>query len=150
MALPTASFDGHEIFGFAAVLDSNAVTAGPKAAAAVRHWGGVLQTKVKANAQGRPGPNMQTGDYNRSIELLVGNAADGVSPMATVGTNEPQGRRLELGFEGEDSLGRIYHQPPFPHFGPAVDEVDAPFTASIAAIPDSLTGAGIDLLRRLT
>ncbi|MEV0446303.1 hypothetical protein AB0I46_46175, partial [Streptomyces spectabilis] len=40
--------------------------------------------------------------------------------VAEVGTNAPQGRRLEFGFVGVDSLGRHYNQPPFPHLGPAV------------------------------
>jgi hypothetical protein len=39
-----------------------------------------------------------------------------------VGTNKPQGRRLEFGFVGEDSLGRSYDQAPLPHFGPALDD----------------------------
>lgn len=41
---------------------------------------------------------------------------------AIVGTNAPQGRRLEFGFVGADALGRVYNQPPFPHVGPAVEE----------------------------
>ncbi|RSO40609.1 hypothetical protein DMH15_14715 [Streptomyces sp. WAC 06725] len=42
--------------------------------------------------------------------------------VAEVGTSAPQGRRLESGFVGADSLGRHYAQPPFPHLGPAVDQ----------------------------
>ena len=113
-------------------------TVGARAFKIVSHFGLQLQAKVKANAAGRPGPRMQTGDYNRSIELQVG--IDGGAPTARVGTNRPQGRRLELGFSGTDSLGRTYNQPPFPHFGPALDEIGPAFEAAVAGIMD-----GIDL-----
>lgn len=134
MTLPTVTFYGHEVFGFAVRLDASSAAAGSMAYATTRHFGGILQTKVKGNARGRPGPRMQTGDYNRSIELRF--TLVDASPVATVGTNEPQGRRLEDGFEDTDSLGRTYHQPPYPHFGPAVDEVEQPYTEAIAAIPE--------------
>ncbi len=49
---------------------------------------------------------------------------EGGNPTVTVGTNRPQGRRLEDGFVRADSLGRVYNQPPFPHVGPAKDEIE--------------------------
>jgi hypothetical protein len=85
----------------------------------VRH-GQLLRTRVMAKASGRPGPNVVTGDYRRSIHMQV--ESKGGFTTVTVGTNAPQGRRLEFGFNGVDSLGRSYNQPPYPHFGPAVDE----------------------------
>ena len=33
----------------------------------------------------------------------------------------PQARRLELGFQGADSLGRVYDQRGRPHLGPAME-----------------------------
>jgi len=103
--------------------------AGARAYKIVAHHGLKLQARVKANAAGRPGPRMVTGDYNRSIMLEVGMDAGG--PTARVGTNRPQGRRLELGFSGTDSLGRTYRQPPFPHFGPAIDEIGPGFEMDV-------------------
>lgn len=101
-----------------------------------RHWGMLLQTKVKAYASkprtGPPGPRIQTGDYVRSISLNMERGVDGVA--AVVGTNKPQGRRLEFGFVGTDSIGRNYNQPPYPHFRPALMEVQAPFVAAVAAV----------------
>jgi hypothetical protein len=85
----------------------------------VRHFAQLLKTRIQANASGRPGPNAPTGDYRRSWTVEVKGGADIVE--AEVGTNKPQGRRLEYGFHGADSLGRVYNQPPFPHVGPAVD-----------------------------
>lgn len=111
-------------------------TVDAKVRAVVRHHGLLLQTKVKAHASkprtGPPGPRIQTGNYNRSISLqMSGNA---YISTATVGTNAPQGRRLEFGFVGEDSLGRHYNQPPYPHFRPALDEVGPLFEAALAAV----------------
>jgi hypothetical protein len=87
----------------------------------------LLQTAVKRHASGRPGPRMITGDYNRSIAIRVGVL------WAEVFTNKPQGRRLEYGFTGEDSLGRHYDQPPFAHFLPAALERERPFEQALEA-----------------
>jgi hypothetical protein len=92
----------------------------------VRHHGQLLRTRVMANASGRPGPNTPTGDYRRSISLQIVSTAD--TTTAYVGTNLPQGRRLEFGFHGQDSLGRTYNQAPLPHFGPAFDQQEPEFT----------------------
>src|SRR5258708_21450022 len=40
-----------------------------------------------------------------------------------VGTDKPYGRRLNEGFDGADSLGRIYHNQPTWFFSDAVTEV---------------------------
>ena len=124
-------------FEFASVAIVNRVSA------TVTTYGYMLQRTVKAKASGRPGPRVQTGDYRRAIGLRFSGRASvaqgahgarsGVT-TATVGTNEPQGRRLERGFMGmTDSLGRLYHQPPYPHFGPAFDEVSPKFNAAVDA-----------------
>lgn len=91
-----------------------------------------LQAQVQRNVSGRPGPNAPTGDYRRSINRRTEKRATG--SVGQVGTDKPQGRRLELGFTGTDSLGRTYNQPPFPHFGPALDTVAPRFEAAIAAL----------------
>jgi hypothetical protein len=93
----------------------------------------LLRTRVRARASGRPGPRRQTGDYRRSIGAQTAQIAPGVW-QGTVGTNAPQGRRLEYGFVGQDSLGRTYNQPPYPHFGPAVDETEPQYTAAMVQI----------------
>ncbi len=93
--------------------------------AIVRHYGQLLQTAVQAAASGRPGPNAPTGDYKRSINTQFSGA--GLVATATVGTNKPQGRRLEFGFVGTDAIGRFFDQPPYPHFGPALSYIEHPF-----------------------
>ncbi|MFD3336054.1 HK97 gp10 family phage protein [Streptomyces sp. NPDC058700] len=89
---------------------------------AVAHTAMVGIGRIRANASGRPGPNVITGRYRSSW------AADGrripYGAECTIGTREPRGRRLEFGFYGPDSLGRVYAQPPFPHVGPAIPFIE--------------------------
>lgn len=116
----------------AASLVAHGVEVGVKATAVTATYGMLLLTLVKAHAARRPGPRIITGDYNRSIVYRPDVGLGWVG--ARVETNAPQGRRLEFGFVGVDSLGRHYNQPPYPHFGPALDRVADEYTAAIAAI----------------
>ncbi|MFD7769856.1 hypothetical protein [Streptomyces sp. NPDC059787] len=118
----------------AAALDARAARVLPQALALVRHYTMLLETQVKANASGRPGPNVITGDYRRSWTHEVHVAAGVVS--GTVGTNKPQGRRLEYGYVGPDVLGRIFDQPPYPHLGPAVNTIEPLFVQALGNIAD--------------
>lgn len=121
----------------AAALHQAANLVSSRVRAVVQHHGVLLQARVKAHAAGRPGPRMVSGDYNRSIGLRIRpRGANGTE--ANVGTNRPQGRRLEFGFRGVDSIGRRYDQPPYPHFGPALDETRPGFEASIAGIVNGI------------
>lgn len=106
-----------------------AAQSGVTAKAVVRKHGALLQTRIKARASGRPGPNAPTGDYRRSwnTRYFSGPGVEG----ANVGTNAPQGQRLENGFVGTDSLGRTYNQPPYAHVGPAVQETEPEFVREL-------------------
>ncbi|MEU6475332.1 HK97 gp10 family phage protein [Streptomyces sp. NPDC047017] len=115
----------------AARLNARAVSSLPAVAGVVQHYAMLLETAIKANASGRPGPNAPTGDYRRSWTHEF--STSGMTVEAVVGTNKPQGRRLEYGFVGADSLGRIYNQPPFPHVGPAVEQIRPAFLAAVGA-----------------
>lgn len=96
-----------------------------------------LQAAVQRNASGRPGPNVITGHYRRSIGRVTLRTPAGA--VGFVGTDAPQARRLEFGFHGTDSRGRSYRQPPYPHFGPALDQVAPLYAAAIAAIANPQT-----------
>jgi hypothetical protein len=91
----------------------------------------LLETRVKANASGRPGPRAITGNYRRWINSRV---SIGKLIVGTVGTNAPQGNRLEYGFVGTDSLGRVYDQPPYQHFGPAALVTSPEFADAVGRI----------------
>jgi hypothetical protein len=109
-----------------------AATIGKEQARLVRHWGMLLNTRIKAHASGRPGPNAPTGDYRRSWTMTF--QANDEGAVAVNGTNRDQGRRLEFGFVGVDSLGRAYDQPPYPHAGPALQEIEPKFLAAHKAL----------------
>jgi hypothetical protein len=70
----------------------------------------------------------KTGHYATTIE------ADATG----FGSDAPQAHRLEVGFHGADSLGRVYNQGPRPHFGPAADAAGAEFWAAVDAFMDEL------------
>jgi hypothetical protein len=130
--------DTRELDALTGSLIATGAKAGARAYAVTRTYGILLQARVKARARaprsGPPGPEprLQTGDYNRSITLQM--SMNGPNPIAEVGTNKPQGRRLELGFVGQDALGRTYSDPPRPHFGPALDSIAGEFETAIAYI----------------
>jgi hypothetical protein len=124
----------------------------------IRDYGMLLQNEVRINAstgfhkpgQGHipgtgPGPNVATGDYRRTIALSVSSGTlDGERAIeADVYTNSVQGARLEHGFVGVDSLGRVYRQPAYPHFKPAADTIEKTFHPAMrAAVEAVLARAG--------
>lgn len=116
-------------YQIAAAMAFESEDAQRKADQITRHHTMLLETKIKANASGRPGPRVITGNYRRSWTSTF---AGGVG---TVGTNAPQARRLEYGFVGPDSLGRMFNQPPYPHVGPAVTVIEPMFFRAIGDLP---------------
>ncbi|MEU9703109.1 hypothetical protein [Streptomyces sp. NPDC047981] len=102
------------------------------------HTGMLGRARISGNASGRPGPNVITGDYRNSWQAVTTRIPYGA--FCTIGTNRPQGRRLEFGFTGTDSLGRSYNQPPFPHVGPAIDFIALTLHAQMRlAVAEALT-----------
>ncbi len=93
---------------------------------------GAAEQLVRENASGRPGPNIITGEYVatiHSIFYVIGPVAVGV-----VTSDAAQAERLENGFIGMDSAGRQYHQPAFPHFGPAADIIEPEYVLELQHI----------------
>lgn len=74
----------------------------------------------KGDNPSRPGepPKKVTGRLFGDIFARVERTKDAV--IGYVGTSVAYGRRLELGFVGRDSLGRLYHQLPRPFLRPAL------------------------------
>jgi hypothetical protein len=95
-----------------------------------------LVALTQQNASGRPGPRAPTGDYRSSWRSEPVEDADPTAVSRSVGTDRAQANRLEYGFVGADSLGRVYDQPPYPHHGPAVDVIDPAFEAAMGAVAD--------------
>ena len=104
-------------------LERSADRIGPAIERKVRHVGELGRGLIRGNASGRPGPNIITGQYWASWQSVTRSIPYGA--QCTIGTGRPQGRRLEFGFTGVDSIGRYYDQPPFPHVGPAIPLIEA-------------------------
>jgi len=105
-----------------------------------RQYADVLKDRVVHNASGAPGPEIVTGEYVNSIHVEEGSQSSFGTGLgygdATVSTNSPYAARLEYGFVGADSLGRIYDQPPFPHWQPAVDVTEPEYLQALQnAVP---------------
>jgi hypothetical protein len=83
----------------------------------------LLQLVIKY-ASGRPGPNVVTGRYISNFMIVDGRVVN----------HSPQTHRLEYGYSGTDSLGRTYHQPPFPHFRPALQEMRQEYRRGIVPV----------------
>ncbi|GAA3591496.1 HK97 gp10 family phage protein [Streptomyces osmaniensis] len=99
----------------------------------MRHVGTVGVARIKANASGRPGPNVITGRYRASWRAETRGIPYGA--QCTLGTDAPQGRRLEFGFFNmTDSLGRLYFQPPFPHVQPAIGLIETTLHQQMRAV----------------
>jgi hypothetical protein len=128
----TQVIHAEKVFGLAGVLSTAAAKVPVKAQKAALRAALLLETRIKANASGRPGPRAITGDYRRSWRVTNPRFVGGVLSVQ-VGTNKPQARRLEYGFVGTDSIGRVYNQPPFPHVAPAVAATQVEFRAAVRA-----------------
>lgn len=111
-------------------LEHSATKIGPAVQRGVRHTGELGAARIKGNASGRPGPNVITGDYRNSWRPTPTRRLP-YGAQCTIATGKPQGRRLEFGFVGPDSLGRVYNQPPFPHVQPALPFIQATLLASM-------------------
>lgn len=125
----------------ASALLAVGVRAGARTVAVTRTHGQLLETNIKRRVSlprtmerwySADGVRAITGDYRRSWNLRM--EVTPVTVSASVGTNRPQARRLEYGFSGVDSLGRRYHQPPYPHARPALMEIEPLFLAGMARV----------------
>lgn len=76
------------------------------------------------------GPRVVTGNYRRSIQ--VNHERVGDTYVSVISTNAPYARRLEYGFRGADSRGRVYNQRPRPHWQPVVDKQQEFFKQAVA------------------
>ncbi|WP_046248852.1 HK97 gp10 family phage protein [Streptomyces sp. MBT28] len=122
-------------------LEQAADRVGPEVNRTVQQQARLLRAMIRFNASGRPGPNIITGDYFDSWGPAQPFAVpDGGG--ATLGTTEPQGRRLEYGFMNMyDSLGRFFQQPPYPHVEPAVNELSDDYEDAFKAALDRIFGS---------
>jgi hypothetical protein len=128
-----------ELADLAGRLDAAADRVGPETNRTVQQQARLLRALIMEHASGRPGPNIITGQYVGSWQAEPFAVPDGGG--AEVGTRKPQGRRLEHGFyDMTDSIGRHYFQPPFPHVGPSVNELEDGYRDAFKAACDRIFG----------
>jgi hypothetical protein len=96
---------------------------GAKAATSEAAYKIKAQIQINASGPGPAVPNVghSAEHYRDSYGVTMVQELNG-GWSAVIGTDKPYGRRLEFGFADTDSLGRVYHQAPRPHMGPAVDK----------------------------
>jgi HK97 gp10 family phage protein len=105
------------IHEFEAALDDTISKMSAAARQSVSEAASKLEAKAKANAP------VLTGTLRRGI------MTDPITPYGVggwqtkVGPTVVYSRRIELGFNGSDSRGRLYHQVGHPYFAPAFEEV---------------------------
>ncbi len=116
--MATLEFDLLGVPEFVAALEAMAGRVDRATGMAARDAALVIQRQARTNASGRPGPRVRTGTLRRSIRV-DGPRRVGTGWEARVGPTVIYSRRVELGFDGTDAIGRTYHQPPYPFFGPA-------------------------------
>jgi hypothetical protein len=95
--------------------------------AAVHETGEIMAAFIQAHAEGRPGPNIVSGNLRGGV-LVDHNIGDEDGWGAlTVYDDVIYSRRIEYGFYGTDALGRTYNQPPYPFWGPGFNDAAAVF-----------------------
>lgn len=115
-----------DVDALVAALQDMVARADAASAAIVATAAHLIEAGAKARAP------VQTGTLRRSIYVDGPHTIGLGVAAATVAPTVIYARRLELGFHGPDSLGRVYDQPAAPYFQPAVDVVVAR-AAEIAA-----------------
>lgn len=100
----------------------------------VEKAGLILEAAIKDRAP------VKTGTLRRSVG--VDEVAGGAGVFrSTTGPRTKYGRRLELGFHGADSLGRIYDQSGKPYVAPAIDASVSPIGSLLQEVMSKAIGA---------
>jgi hypothetical protein len=121
-------------------LEQAAGRVGPETNRTVQQQARLARALIRERASGRPGPNIITGQYVASWRIEPFPVPDGGG--AVVGTNAPQGRRLEYGFyDMTDSIGRHFFQVPRPHVEPAVNELSPEYERAFGDALDRIFGS---------
>lgn len=130
--MPGFSIDVSQVNALADRLSTVGAGLGARVSQVVLHHTALLDLEMKRAASGRPGPNVITGDFRRSITHDV--VTGGLRSEGAAGSGAPQAARLEWGFTGTDSIGRHYNQPPYPWARPALDRIEPAFSEAMARL----------------
>lgn len=107
------------------ILDKMTAEAKPKARRIVEQYGRLVQASAITRAPYKTGNLQNTISSNsKMIADMTFRVQDGTE----------YGLRLELGFHGEDSLGRIYNQAARPFMFPALEQYREAFKKAFAEL----------------
>ena len=95
--------------------------------------GHAIEAATKNHMDGRPGPQRQSGTLSRSVRVVSVTRLRVGSWESRTGPTVIYGRRIELGFDGADSLCRVYHQPPYPSLQPGLEDAAPKLSAIYTA-----------------
>ena len=95
--------------GFEAGIDALIATVQAATLRGVTAGAHLIEAQAKQSMNG-PGPQVRTGTLRRSINVISTTTLGGGSYQARIAPTVIYGRRQELGFHGQDSLGRTYNQ----------------------------------------
>lgn len=123
------------VIGAASSLEAHAASMYERAAVVTTEYATIAKSLIRARA-----PRGSTGDADDGVAFADSFKVDSGqykgAPSATVGTDKPQGFRLEMGFHGTDRAGRRISQSPNPTVGPVADETAEPFWSALANITE--------------
>lgn len=103
---------------FSRALDDIVARANVATRAAVAEAAHLIEAEAKKRAP------VETGTLRRSIRVEGPKAESLAVYSARIGPTVIYGRRIELGFRGSDSLGRVYNQAGQPYLRPAFESVN--------------------------
>lgn len=114
---------------FEAALAATVVRVNAHTEFATKAAGEKIVELIRNHMDGRPGPNRISSKLFDSIRSDSGRAKGVPGNVggwsATISANTDYARRIEFGFQGADSRGRVYNQPPYAYFEPGMqDAVD--------------------------
>lgn len=88
----------------------------------------------------KPRAAYKTGTLRRSIHAERVSVPGAVAAVA-VGTDVPYARRIEYGFSGADSRGRVYHQAAQPYMRPGFDATREAAVNEVRRVLEKLVAA---------
>ncbi|WP_166345109.1 HK97 gp10 family phage protein [Phytoactinopolyspora limicola] len=97
------------------------------------------QTAIDIETDARRNAPVVSGTLRRSITHRFSGDGRAASMSAIIGTDVAYARRIEFGFVGADSLGRVYNQAPQPYLGPAFDKHVRTYRDGIARLAGQAT-----------
>lgn len=122
--------DVSQILTAAAGMEASALTMVDRALAVTATYAEEAKGLIEARAP------KATGEFAGSFGVETGIWRG--HPSSEVGTNDPQGFRLELGFHGTDKTGRRISQSPRPTVGPVADALAEPFWTSLESLAEEV------------